>query len=228
MKKMSDKAIGFVVLGLIFAAVTAVVFLLRSPHTLTGWIGYLFFLLAVVFAAVLLGVSGVPRMDAEHAAFTQPVRRMACLYVGTAVVLTVLFTLFIPWFSWKAALCVELVAALSFWALCIAAGAAVRRTMEIQAHDSARRQDIRALSAQMRNAAERAQDPALKEKLSSLAEDLRFSPMGTSATQLQDNALWDRITRVLELLRGGEPEKAAEEAEALRLELGQRNRGRML
>lgn len=228
MKKISDKAIGFVVLGLLFAAVTAVVFLLRSPQTPTGWIGYLFFLLAVVFAAVLLGVSGLPRMDAGHAEFTRPVWRMAFLYVGAAVVLAVLFTLLLPWCSWRVALCVELVAALSFWALCIAAGAAVRRSMEIQAHDTARRQDIRALAAQMRNAADTAQDPALKEKLSSLAEDLRFSPLGNGATRPQDNALWDRATQVLELLRGGEPERAAEAAEALRLELGQRNRGRML
>lgn len=228
MHKISDKATGFVILGLVFAAVTAVVFLLRSPQTLTGWIGYLFFLAAVAFAAVLLGVFGLPRMDAEHAAFTQPVRRMAFLYVGAAVVLTVLFTLLIPWFPWKAALCVETVAALSFWGLCIAAGAAVRKTMEIQAGDTLRRQDIRALAAQMRNAADSAQDPALKEKLSSLAEDLRFSPMGDGRTQPQDNALWAHTTQVLELVRGGEPGKAAEEADALRLELGQRNRGRML
>ena len=228
MNKISDKAIGFGILGLLFAAMTAVVFLLRRPQTPTGWVGYLFFLAAVVFAAMLLGVFGSPRMDAEHTAFTQPVRRRAFLYVGAAGILTVLFTLLLPWFSWKAALCVEVVVTLSFWGLCMATGAAVRRSMEIQAQDTARRLDIRALSAQMRNAAESAQDPALQEKLSALAEDLQFSPLGTGATQPQDDALWNRVTQVLELVRGGKLEEAARAADALRLELSQRNRGCML
>lgn len=228
MRKITDKALGILVLLMAAAAMSAVVFLLRRPETAAAWMGYWFFLLAEVVCALLLAGLGRDNLDAAHSTHTLPMQKLAFLYVGAAALLTAAFTIIAPQASWKVALCTELVVHLAFWGMGIVTGIAVRKVLENQRENKARRQDIRALAAQMRNAADTTQNPALKEMFSALAEDLRFAPLGNTETAPQDNALWGRTSEVLELAQRGDEELAKKAAETLRFELARRNRGRTL
>lgn len=194
MKKNSTK--GYVILGILFALVSIIAFVVPTVKTTTYWIAYVF--TAAAFAAQIgIWKTALGKEETLKSKFLGfPIVHIGIVYAVIQVIAFALF-MFVPTLpAWSAIVVCSIIAGVS--AVCMISADAGRNEIErVEAKVQKKVFYIRELQADIEVLTDNESDATVKTALAQLAEKIRFSdPM--SSEQLAD--LENKIsTKVAEL-----------------------------
>ncbi len=182
MKKNSTK--GYVILGILFALVSIIAFVVPTVKTTTYWIAYVF--TAAAFAAQIgIWKTALGKEETLKSKFLGfPIVHIGIVYAVIQVIAFALF-MFVPTLpAWSAIVVCSIIAGVS--AVCMISADAGRNEIEqVEAKVQKKVFYIRELQADIEVLTDNERDATVKTALAQLAEKIRFSdPM--SSEQLAD------------------------------------------
>ena len=194
MKKNSTK--GYVILGIIFALIIIIAFVVPTMKTATFWIAYVFTAIAIV-AQIVIWKNALGKEDTLKSKFLGlPVVHVGIVYLVVQIVAFAVFVAVPALPIWSAI--VACAAILGFSVIFMIAGEAGRGEIErVEAKVRKKVFFIKELQADVELLIDREADAEIKTALQQLAEKIRFSdPMSNNTLAEIESAIADRVTEL--------------------------------
>ena len=194
MKKNSTK--GYVILGIIFALISIIAFVVPTMKTATFWIAYVFTAIAIV-AQIVIWKNALGKEDTLKSKFLGlPVVHVGIVYLVVQIVAFAVFVAVPALPIWSAI--VACAAILGFSVIFMIAGEAGRGEIErVEAKVRKKVFFIKELQADVELLIDREADAEIKTALQQLAEKIRFSdPMSNNTLAEIESAIADRVTEL--------------------------------
>lgn len=194
MKKNSTK--GYVILGIIFALISIIAFVVPTMKTATFWIAYVFTAIAIV-AQIVIWKNALGKEDTLKSKFLGlPVVHVGIVYLVVQIVAFAVFVAVPALPIWSAI--VTCAAILGFSVIFMIAGEAGRGEIErVEAKVQKKVFFIKELQADVELLIDREADAEIKTALQQLAEKIRFSdPMSNNTLAEVEEAITAKIAEL--------------------------------
>lgn len=194
MKKNSTK--GYVILGIIFALISIIAFVVPTMKTATFWIAYVFTTIAIV-AQIVIWKNALGKEDTLKSKFLGlPVVYVGVVYLSVQIVAFAVFVAVPVLPIWSAI--VACVAILGFSVIFMIAGEAGRGEIErVEVKVQKKVFFIKELQADVELLIDREADAEIKTALQQLAEKIRFSdPMSNNTLAEIENKIAAKVSEL--------------------------------
>ncbi len=194
MKKNSTK--GYVILGIIFALISIIAFVVPTMKTATFWIAYVFTAIAIV-AQIVIWKNALGKEDTLKSKFLGlPVVHVSVVYLVVQIVAFAVFVAVPELPIWSAI--IACAAILGFSVIFMIAGEAGRGEIErVEAKVQKKVFFIKKLQADVELLIDREADAEIKTALQQLAEKIRFSdPMSNNTLAEIENKIAAKVSEL--------------------------------
>ena len=223
--KQSKYVIGFgAILGIIFAVISLIVFLVLKDFTATFWLGYIF--LAIAFIASFASVVCLFKSKKKDAIFLGiPLATYTLTYLGIATVSSLIFMFLKDFIIWQVALIVCIIPLTVFLVFAILALMARSVIEEINENVAKKVRNLKNLVVDVDLMVEVCQDETLKAKLKKLSETIRYSdPMSNDAVADVEDRIIGKMAELRVYNENGQIEEATKAVTSLEILYVERNR----
>ena len=194
MKKNSTK--GYVILGIIFALISIIAFVVPTMKTATFWIAYVFTAIAIV-AQIVIWKNALGKEDTLKSKFLGlPVVHIGIVYLVVQIVAFAVFTVVPVLPIWSAVVACAVI--LGFSVIFMIAGEAGRGEIErVETKVQKKVFFIKELQADVELLIDRETDTEIRAALQQLAEKIRFSdPMSDDTLSKIESTIADRVAEL--------------------------------
>lgn len=224
MERNNNRYVPLGCLALVFIIYSMGMFLFCSPKNATMWIGYGFSVLAFLLTGGVMWWKLPDPMDAKDLFYQAPTLWLCAGYDAAAVVISILAAA-LRGFAIKWVILVELAAAALFIIAITFSIVSSAKLLAMRADTAEKAIDLRALESRLKTIAGRVSDGELAEKISRLAEDVRFSDLAAGeSVQALDRVFYQAVSELEQTASAGDTQAALAQVRELDIQLKERNR----